>query len=92
MKKELLESSGIEGSDPDQLLEKVKERGHGHRARQELEQWTQLLLEYVSLQETAIERRRTLLTVLDQSSGFYEVWMIGELKWGKFDFRRNFEK
>ncbi|CAG5084391.1 Oidioi.mRNA.OKI2018_I69.PAR.g10629.t1.cds [Oikopleura dioica] len=72
LKKELLESSGIEGSDPDQLLEKVKERGHGHRARQELEQWTQLLLEYVSLQETAIERRRTLLTVLDQSSGFYE--------------------
>ncbi|CBY18545.1 unnamed protein product [Oikopleura dioica] len=72
LKKELLESSGIEGSDPDQLLEKVKERGHGHRARQELEQWTQLLLEYVSLQETAIERRRTLLAVLDKSSGFYE--------------------
>ena len=92
MKKELLESSGIEGSDPDQLLEKVKERGHGHRARQELEQWTQLLLEYVSLQETAIERRRTLLTVLDQSSGFYEVWVNGELKRPKVDFRRNFEK
>ena len=92
MKKELLESSGIEGSDPDQLLEKVKERGHGHRARQELEQWTQLLLEYVSLQETAIERRRTLLTVLDQSSGFYEVWRNGDLKRAKFDFRRNFEK
>ena len=79
MKKELLESSGIEGSDPDQLLEKVKERGHGHRARQELEQWTQLLLEYVSLQETAIERRRTLLAVLDKSSGFYEVRLPAHL-------------
>ncbi|CAG5101401.1 Oidioi.mRNA.OKI2018_I69.YSR.g17052.t1.cds [Oikopleura dioica] len=72
LKKEVLESSGIEESDPDHFLEKVKERGHGHRAQQELEQWKQLLLENVSLLKTAIEKRRTLLTVLDQSSGFYE--------------------
>ena len=73
LKRELLSSSGLDESDPEKLLDKVKERGQGQRARQELEQWTQLLLEYVDLQETAIERRRKLLSLLDQSCIFYQV-------------------
>ena len=72
-KKELLSSSGLDESDPEKLLDKVKERGQGQRARQELEQWTQLLIEYVDIQETAIERRRKLLSLLDQSCIFYKV-------------------
>ena len=74
LKRELLSSSGLDESDPEKLLDKVKERGQGQRARQELEQWTQLLIEYVDLQETAIERRRKLLSLLDQSCIFYQVW------------------
>ena len=58
------------------MLDKVKERGQGQRARQELEQWTQLLIEYVDIQETAIERRRKLLSLLDQSCIFYKVRKI----------------
>ena len=73
LKRELLSSSGLDESDPEKLLDKVKERGQGQRARQELEQWTQLLIEYVDLQETAIERRRKLLSLLDQSCIFYQV-------------------
>ena len=37
MKRELLQSSGIDENDPDVLLEKVKERGHGTKARQQLQ-------------------------------------------------------
>ena len=75
-KKELLSSSGLDESDPEKLLDKVKERGQGQRARQELEQWTQLLIVYADIQETAIERRRKLLSLLDQSCIFYKVRKI----------------
>ena len=73
LKRELLQSSGLNGSDPAELLEKVKERGQGNRARQELQQWTQLLIEYVDLQEIHIERRRKLLSLVNQSCIFYQV-------------------
>ena len=73
MKQELLNSSGLNETDPDKLLEKVKERGKGERARQELQQWTQLLIEYVDLQEIHIERRRKLLSLINQSCIFYQV-------------------
>jgi len=72
MKQELLNSSGLNETDPDKLLEKVKERGKGERARQELQQWTQLLIEYVDLQEIHIERRRKLLSLINQSCIFYQ--------------------
>jgi len=72
LKRELLQSSGLNGSDPAELLEKVKERGQGNRARQELQQWTQLLIEYVDLQEIHIERRRKLLSLVNQSCIFYQ--------------------
>ena len=73
LKRELLQSSGLNGSDPSELLEKVKERGQGNRARHQLQQWTQLLIEYVDLQEIHIERRRKLLSLVNQSCIFYQV-------------------
>ena len=73
MKRELLQSSGLNGNDPDLLLEKVKERGQGKEARQKLQQWTQMLVEYVDLQEIHIERRRKLLSLLNQSCIYYQV-------------------
>lgn len=72
LKRELLQSSGLNGSDPSELLEKVKERGQGNRARHQLQQWTQLLIEYVDLQEIHIERRRKLLSLVNQSCIFYQ--------------------